>query len=778
MSTDITDYAPVGIVDDRDILFTTLRSGELAATLSAIDTGPLTGGRWIIDAQSHAGLFGIAYDPATDTQARLVVNDAASLPQAGSGVSVTVHYYDRYQLDSAGRPLAGKGIAETLVYTVEAGSSQDLAGFGADLALGSASAGGSPALASLLDGSFAAVWQAPGGALWAQARDAGGAPLGASFLLAASGAAPALAALDAGRFVAAYTTNDGHIGWRIAAAGGSAGPAFAAGSAGSAMPDVAVLDDGSIALAWCSAGQVHVQRLDPSGTPLGTEGVFGSLGTAFSPSITAVGNGYALSWGEIGDGNVYAALPGGATVQVTSDGLAASLSTAAPLPEIAQLADGSFVVAWDSYANEPYGFTISDIFFQRFDAAGNALGAITQANLDSGGGRYAAKLAALSEGGFLLAWQAQGGDFDGNGVFGRRFGADGNALDAREFGINEGRAGDQAAPALAALAHGGFAAAWIDTQAGGAAQLEARVLAGMAPVQPPAPVVTAPTPAPAVTLPAPVVVVPAPEPVVPAPPPVVVFPTPEPVVPAPPPVVVVPAPAPAPVTPAPSVPVTPPVVSTPVPPVTAPLPRTELTGRAGADLIHAGSAPANQRIDGLDGLDTVGYAGVRSGFTLAHGAGGVSVTGPSGASDLLVNVERIAFADAAVALDIIGTAGQAYRLYAAAFDRAPDRAGLGYWIGMMDGGLKLEQAAAAFAGSAEFAGLYGANASDARFVELLYDNVLHRAAEGAGRQFWIDALAQHGVSRAQVLAQFSESAENQAQVIGAIENGIDFIPWA
>ncbi|WP_208280320.1 hypothetical protein [Massilia oculi] len=48
MSTEL-DYAPVGIVDDRDTLFTTLHDGDLAATLSAIDTGPLTGGRWIID---------------------------------------------------------------------------------------------------------------------------------------------------------------------------------------------------------------------------------------------------------------------------------------------------------------------------------------------------------------------------------------------------------------------------------------------------------------------------------------------------------------------------------------------------------------------------------------------------------------------------------------------------------------------------------------------------------------------------------------------------------
>jgi hypothetical protein len=33
------------------------------------------------------------------------------------------------------------------------------------------------------------------------------------------------------------------------------------------------------------------------------------------------------------------------------------------------------------------------------------------------------------------------------------------------------------------------------------------------------------------------------------------------------------------------------------------------------------------------------------------------------------------------------------------------------------------------------------------------------------------------VTRADVLANFSESAENQAQVIGSIQNGIDYQHW-
>jgi hypothetical protein len=141
----------------------------------------------------------------------------------------------------------------------------------------------------------------------------------------------------------------------------------------------------------------------------------------------------------------------------------------------------------------------------------------------------------------------------------------------------------------------------------------------------------------------------------------------------------------------------------------------------------------------------------------------------------LANVERLQFSDQMVALDIDGTAGQAYRLYQAAFDRAPDKAGLGYWISMMDQGVSLQQAADGFVNSPEFASLYGANATDAQFVTALYQNVLHRAPDQAGYDFWMHSI--QIVSRAEVLTDFSESAENHAQLIGTIENGIAYQHW-
>ncbi len=56
-------------------------------------------------------------------------------------------------------------------------------------------------------------------------------------------------------------------------------------------------------------------------------------------------------------------------------------------------------------------------------------------------------------------------------------------------------------------------------------------------------------------------------------------------------------------------------------------------------------------------------------------------------------------------------------------------------------------------------------------MDLLYANVLGRAGETNGRGFWVDSL-DNGSRRADVLAAFSESAENKAGTAGLVRNGI------
>jgi hypothetical protein len=93
----------------------------------------------------------------------------------------------------------------------------------------------------------------------------------------------------------------------------------------------------------------------------------------------------------------------------------------------------------------------------------------------------------------------------------------------------------------------------------------------------------------------------------------------------------------------------------------------------------------------------------------------------------------------------------------------------------MDTGLTLQNVATGFIGSAEFQGLYGANPTDAAFVNLLYQNVLNREPDTGGEAYWLDELGR-GMTREMALIGFSESTENQVAVIGVIQDGIAFIP--
>jgi uncharacterized protein (TIGR01370 family) len=179
---------------------------------------------------------------------------------------------------------------------------------------------------------------------------------------------------------------------------------------------------------------------------------------------------------------------------------------------------------------------------------------------------------------------------------------------------------------------------------------------------------------------------------------------------------------------------------------------------------------------GGSGIDTAVYDTVRSDFIVTGNINSTNITSSKYLiDDVLSSVERIRFVDTTVALDIDGNAGQAYRLYQAALDRTPDERGLAGWIKFMDEGGALKNMAQQFIDSQEFRTKYG-TLDDRNFVNQLYLNVLDRNGEPAGIAGWVGGLA-NGLTRADVLKGFSESSENQANVIGQIKNGIPYVEW-
>jgi hypothetical protein len=202
-----------------------------------------------------------------------------------------------------------------------------------------------------------------------------------------------------------------------------------------------------------------------------------------------------------------------------------------------------------------------------------------------------------------------------------------------------------------------------------------------------------------------------------------------------------------------------------------------VTGTAGDDSLNC--SDGNDAVDGGKGTDVAVFSGRIADYALSRTDDACTVqhlTG-GGAIDTLINVERLKFDDRNIAVDLDGTAGQAYRLYQAAFDRKPDLAGLGYWINDLDHGASLEAVAVGFFQSPEFKNLYGVDPNTTTLLTNFYQNVLHRAPDQEGFAYWQNQLEKGEITPAGTLASFCESAENKANVIGSIQNGIEYAAW-
>lgn len=207
-----------------------------------------------------------------------------------------------------------------------------------------------------------------------------------------------------------------------------------------------------------------------------------------------------------------------------------------------------------------------------------------------------------------------------------------------------------------------------------------------------------------------------------------------------------------------------------------PLPPQEGVNASDADQVLR--ALPDTTLDAGGGLDTVVLAGRKEDFAVsAVDAGFKLINLADNSANLLIGVERLRFSDGAVALDVVdGNGGDVFRLYQAAFNREPDLPGLGFWIGAMDKGTPLHEVAASFVGSDEFLKLYGAAPTDLHLVTTMYHNVLHRAPDQGGLDYWVGRM-RDGMDKASLLASLSDSGENRAALADIIGDGFDYVPY-
>lgn len=89
------------------------------------------------------------------------------------------------------------------------------------------------------------------------------------------------------------------------------------------------------------------------------------------------------------------------------------------------------------------------------------------------------------------------------------------------------------------------------------------------------------------------------------------------------------------------------------------------------------------------------------------------------------------------------------KLYVATFNRAPDSAGLNYWIN--DSGLKLSQIAQSFFEQGETQTLYPASTTNRNFIASVYQNLFNRNPDSAGWDYWEEQLTLKVVSKSRFI---------------------------
>ncbi|CCC96833.1 calcium-binding protein [Azospirillum baldaniorum] len=235
------------------------------------------------------------------------------------------------------------------------------------------------------------------------------------------------------------------------------------------LPSMAGLADGGFVVTWThglylqSTSDVYLRRFDAFGNAVtGDVLVNGTTaGNQDNSEVIALGDGgFLVLWqsqGQDGSGyGLYARRYTAAGVAQPEFRINTTTAGDQSQPAVAVLGDGGLVVAWQSAGQDGSG---SGIVLQRYDALGQAVGGEVVVNTTTAGAQTAPDVIALADGGYLVGWVSANQDGSGLGIYAQRFDAVGNRVGG-EIAVTQATLGDQAEPAFAATADGGWIATW------------------------------------------------------------------------------------------------------------------------------------------------------------------------------------------------------------------------------------------------------------------------------------------------------------------------------
>jgi hypothetical protein len=143
-----------------------------------------------------------------------------------------------------------------------------------------------------------------------------------------------------------------------------------------------------------------------------------------------------------------------------------------PMRALTPLADGGFVAVWQSHGQDGSSW---GVFARKFNADGTPATNGFQVNSAAWDSQQEPHVAALPDGGFLIAWTSHGQDGSSWGVYAQRYAANTERV-GTEFRLNVTTGGDQSSPSFAVQADGsGIVFAWEDQDGGGQGVMGKRI---------------------------------------------------------------------------------------------------------------------------------------------------------------------------------------------------------------------------------------------------------------------------------------------------------------
>ncbi|WP_299471232.1 Ig-like domain-containing protein [uncultured Roseibium sp.] len=236
--------------------------------------------------------------------------------------------------------------------------------------------------------------------------------------------------------------------------------------------DVAGLTGGGWVTVWegpGSSGQdVHARIFDANGVG-GTEFQLNlqTSSSQYNPSVAALANGnFVVTWGSetsagAGDGSGQGVI--GRVFQADGTPISGSdivlntfTSSTQSNVDVVGLTGGGFVAVWQSNGVDGNSWGVA---FQRFDDVGVPQGSEVVVNTTTTGAQDTPAIASLTDGGFVIVWQAP--DASGDGVFMQRYDASGSPVGGEEQ-VSDYIGSTQGQPDVTGTADGGWLVTWND----------------------------------------------------------------------------------------------------------------------------------------------------------------------------------------------------------------------------------------------------------------------------------------------------------------------------